>query len=663
MKKKAILFSLMMGLLAFLLGSCGGGNHHYGTTSNTKNVKGAAMKDFLIGAKVAIYDATGAKVDDGNCLTGKFGVFNCAISKSAQAPYTVVISGGKLDKDGLTTTDNDSVAADNVTLATVIPSDTTPTVANPITTAVLLNEAGTDNVSALGEKSKDLAKKSGFVESSLKSLGGLVYVNVDNDTALQDTEEKVTEIVKAYDSKNFDNTTGVYTGDIDTIIQKLQEDVSDGALDGKKDNESLKDVDNQTVEIPDNVTKGLPKSYTTSVTIGGVTDDNLTDNVTINNAEPCKKEVKVKVTTENVEAGTYSVEVTFYVKDKNGKREMTATLQYATVTVGSDGKISAATVPADAKVLISGKDASGSAVEGSLTNIAADTISVSNGELSYNVANVEKKLASYTGSDLSALKEVFVENGSFDIMIALKGLGQFTPVYGTVTVGTYQCGAGDCLQYCQDNTSCTGAGGLWENGECIAPGCSSSHLEYCNSEADCSGASGYWYNNQCNAEPQPQCDANHLNLCTTQTDCENADGYWYDNKCNSEAQQLPAATATVEKTGDVTGTANGVIGFKAKVTLPSDVTCDNCTYIWDLDSDGKVNGAVGTNTVTAYFGQDAQQGTATVYVVNANEQCVAKGTYSYDLSGDPLGATPPQALDLVSLNSNEQNPADVPSCQ
>ena len=620
MKVKIIIATCLMAFMGFMFYSCGGGGS---STPVTKSVKGAAMKDFMIGAKVSIYDATGAKVDDGNCVTGDYGVFDCAVSNTATAPYTVIIAGGKLDKDGKSSTATDQADASKVTLATVVPTDTTPTVASPVTTAILMDEAGVTDPKNLdnGTQAKSLAGKKDVVESRFKAFSGMVYVDPDKASELSSAESNVAEIVKAYDSKNFDNTTGVYTGDVSAIVDKLAQDMSDGALDGKKDGEALKDTDNKTVVIPDNVTKGEPKVYATSVTIGGVTDDNLTDGLNIENADSLDKTFKVTVTSSNAD-GTYTIVPEFYAKDKNGSREITATLNGATVTV-DNGSISAK-VAKDATVTITGKDSSGNDVNATLTNLAEDTLTAANGVLTYDLSKVESKLA---GTN-TALKEVFVEGASYDVKLSIPGLPQFLPIVGTVTVGTPECGTGSYLKYC-DETNCSSVG------------------------------KGFWYNDKCNAEAE--CKLDNLTACNTEAKCTGIGKYWYDNKCNADQQTQPAATATVTKTGDVTGTAGGAIGFKASVALPDGVTCgDNCSYTWDLDSNGKVDGVVGAATVTAYYGSEAS-GTATVYVVNSSGQCIAKGTYAYDLAGDALGGTPPQALDLVSLV--EGSTVDVPSCQ
>jgi hypothetical protein len=425
---------------------------------------------------------------------------------------------------------------------------------------------------------------------------------------LASAETKVARIVEAYDSTNFDNTTGVYTGDVTNLVKKFSEDLKDNYLD-KLDN------------LDDNVTKDFPKVYATSVTIGGVTDDNLTNGLDIADADSTNKEFKVTVKAENAN-GTYTIEPTFYAKDKNGKREITAVLTGATVTV-DNGSITAK-VAKDATVKITGKDSAGNDVNATLTNLAADTLTFTNGSLTYNLAAVESKLA---GLNNSALQEVFVEGTSYDVKLSIVGLPQFSPIVGTVTVGTPECGPGTYLKYC-DQSNCASTG------------------------------KGYWYNNKCNAEAE--CKTDNLTACNTEAKCTGIGKYWYDNKCNAEQQAQPAATATITKTGDVSGTAGGAIGFKASVALPEGVTCDNCSYTWDLDSNGKVDGVVGAATVTAYFGS-AAQGTATVYVVNSGGQCIAKGTYEYNLAGDALGGTPPQALDLVSLV--EASTVAVPSCE
>ena len=620
MKVKVFIAVCLMAFMSFMFYSCGGGGS---STPVTKAVKGAAMKDFMIGAKVSIYDATGAKVDDGKCVTKDYGVFDCAVAKTATAPYTVIISGGKLDKDGKSGTATDQADASKVTLATVVPNDTTPAAANPLTTAILMDQAGVTDPAALdnGTQAKALAKDNEAIASRFKPFSGMIYVDPDKASELTSAESNVAEIVTAYDSNNFDNETGVYTGDVATIVSKLAEDMSDGSLDGKKDNETIETVDNTTVNL-DNVTKDLPKVTATSVTIGGVTDDNLTDGLSIVNADSTNKEFKVTVTASNAD-GSYTITPSFYAKDQNGNREITAKLTGATVKI-DNGSITA-TVADNATVSITGKDSAGNDVNATLTNLSKDILTFSNGSLTYDLGKIESKLA---GLNNSALQEVFVAGTTYNVILSIVGLPQFSAISGTVTVGTPECGSGN-------------------------------FLKYCTTEADCQDAGGFYYDNKCNSVAE--CTTDNLTACTTETACTAIGKYWYDNKCNAEEQTTPAATATVTKTADVTGTGNGPIGYKASVTLPEGVTCDNCTYIWDLDSNGKVDGAVGATTVTAYYGATAQQGTATVSVVNSSDQCIAKGTNSYDLAGDALGAPAPTAIDLVSLN--EDSTTNVPNCK
>ena len=71
MKVKIFIAACLMAFMSFMFYSCGGGGGS--STPVTKAVKGAAMKDFVIGAKVSIYDSTGAKVDSGNCVTSDTG--------------------------------------------------------------------------------------------------------------------------------------------------------------------------------------------------------------------------------------------------------------------------------------------------------------------------------------------------------------------------------------------------------------------------------------------------------------------------------------------------------------------------------------------------------------------------------------------------------------
>ncbi len=127
-----------------------------------------------------------------------------------------------------------------------------------------------------------------------------------------------------------------------------------------------------------------------------------------------------------------------------------------------------------------------------------------------------------------------------------------------------------------------------------------------------------------------------------------------------ESSSCKIKEAVITKTVDITGTAGGIIGFKASVSLPEDITCDNCTYIWDLNNNGKVDGTLlNTNTVTAYYGESFT-GTAVVHVFDSNKQCIAKGSINVNLSGDSFGVTPPQALDLIMFLKNST--IELPAC-
>ena len=84
-----------------------------------------------------------------------------------------------------------------------------------------------------------------------------------------------------------------------------------------------------------------------------------------------------------------------------------------------------------------------------------------------------------------------------------------------------------------------------------------------------------------------------------------------------------------------------------------------------MNNDGKVDGEpLNVSTVSAYYGSSANgkfTGKATVYVKDADDNLIAKGEYEVDLAGDAIGASPPQALDLVYLTLNSSD--DVPSCE
>ncbi|MBX6424254.1 Ig-like domain-containing protein [Thermosulfurimonas sp. F29] len=79
------------------------------------------------------------------------------------------------------------------------------------------------------------------------------------------------------------------------------------------------------------------------------------------------------------------------------------------------------------------------------------------------------------------------------------------------------------------------------------PVCSSDNLTACTTQSDCEAAGGVWENGTCVApQPAEECSSDNLTACTTQTDCENAGGYWYDGACHAEPQQMGGAAAPAE---------------------------------------------------------------------------------------------------------------------
>ncbi len=213
-----------------------------------------------------------------------------------------------------------------------------------------------------------------------------------------------------------------------------------------------------------------PNIHSTSVTIGGVTDNDLSNGLHIESADVNNK---IFSTTLEINDGAknknYQITPSFYIKDSNGSREYTATLTGASVSIDANGNISY-TVPDNAVVSINGTDSNGNSVSATLTNNQADLVTLNNKVLTYNISNIEAKLQNLSSS---SLHKVFYDNSSYNVSFSINGLPGFSTISGTVSFGTPS-----------------------------SQQCSANNLNLCTNEADCQGANGYWYNNQCNSSPE-----------------------------------------------------------------------------------------------------------------------------------------------------------------
>ena len=100
MKLKNLVF---LSLAAILIAGCGDN----GVVSDSATVAGAATDDYIIGGDVEIYNSKGVKLDT-ECKTGEFGVFSCQVDGLGDNENViVVVKGGRIDKDGNSSTTDD----------------------------------------------------------------------------------------------------------------------------------------------------------------------------------------------------------------------------------------------------------------------------------------------------------------------------------------------------------------------------------------------------------------------------------------------------------------------------------------------------------------------------------------------------------------------------
>jgi len=101
--------------------------------------------------------------------------------------------------------------------------------------------------------------------------------------------------------------------------------------------------------------------------------------------------------------------------------------------------------------------------------------------------------------------------------------------------------------------------------------------------------------------------------------------------------------------------------LEVEVVLPQDLQCTDCTFVWDLDNNGFVDGKVSSSNALLYFGNtEPITGTATVYVLDADGNCIAYGTVDYNLPGNLIVEPPPTSYNVVVLTEDSTEP--VPNC-
>jgi hypothetical protein len=440
--RKLMKYGLILAVSTAMFG-CGGGGGGGGvspTSSTGVTISGAAIKDYIIGASVYVYDVNGTRVGTGQ--TGEKGKFSVKVPANAKGPYLVIVKGGKLDKDGSLKTTNDTVEASNLVLAAPISEEAVENekqvAVSPVTTSIVVSATGKgiDEIAEAAENgtvAEDIIEgikgNATQVEKMVNSLSSLIYVT---DKAVEKVESSISEIVQAVNATSYTNGT-FDPGALGGIVEKIAKDIADGNLDGKANGVSVGyDDENKLQEA----TQKVPSIKATGVEIGGVGDTDLTDGLQIENASEDKKEIYVYLDiTKAAYNNTYTTDFIFEAKGTNGdKRSIKAVLKNVTVSIDESGKMTV-TVPENAVVEVEGTNSKGEPVKGTIKNISKDVIeSESPQVIRYDLSVIENRLKQEENSDLADLANVVVGGFTYDVTLDVKGLPGFFPIKGTVSV-------------------------------------------------------------------------------------------------------------------------------------------------------------------------------------------------------------------------------------
>ncbi|RKQ60592.1 hypothetical protein C7457_1414 [Thermovibrio guaymasensis] len=138
--------SLLNYFLILSFFGCGGGGGGETVTPSSEvrsvDVTGAVVDDFIVNSEIHLFKTNGSEIKlEFPCFSGDYGKFSCrAIGIDKNTPVLIVVKGGKLDSDGISSTTEDQKRFPGSLLAVTIPQK--GVVINPISTKVLANTIG-----------------------------------------------------------------------------------------------------------------------------------------------------------------------------------------------------------------------------------------------------------------------------------------------------------------------------------------------------------------------------------------------------------------------------------------------------------------------------------------------------------------------------------------
>ncbi|MEO5333630.1 MAG: hypothetical protein H7839_16580 [Magnetococcus sp. YQC-5] len=170
------------------------------------------------------------------------------------------------------------------------------------------------------------------------------------------------------------------------------------------------------ISSPQSVTYGTSGALISAVTGVGKNDVTISCNLRGFTSDDGK----------TAKTNTYTTSLNLYMKDASGNRMINATLAPVTVSVtgsttaSSTPSAATITVPTTAKLVFNGRDSNNTAVNGSLSNLGEDLVTMSNGALKVNTNSFLTSIQTKVGS--SSPLNVLTTAGTFKFELGFGGI-------------------------------------------------------------------------------------------------------------------------------------------------------------------------------------------------------------------------------------------------